>query len=62
LPLPHVFERVLAVALTYQGAFIVYVFYLYRPYSGDITKLKDDAAFVKPTLLIGVPRIFNRIV
>ena len=34
----------------------------FRFYSGDLTKIKDDAALVKPTIFIGVPRLFNRIV
>jgi len=25
-------------------------------------KIKDDAAFIKPTIFVAVPRIFNRIV
>jgi long-chain acyl-CoA synthetase len=33
----------------------------YRFYCGDATKLKDDMAFVKPHLLLGVPKIFHRI-
>lgn len=32
-----------------------------RFYSGDITKIKDDAICVKPTVFIAVPRLFNRI-
>lgn len=27
-----------------------------------MTKLKDDCSIVKPTILVSVPRIFNRIV
>ena len=34
----------------------------YRFYNGDITKLKDDCAHLKPTIFIGVPRIYNKIV
>ena len=34
----------------------------YRFFGGDITKVKDDAALVKPTIFVGVPRLFNRIV
>lgn len=34
---------------------------LFRFYCGDVTKLKDDMAFVKPHLFLGVPKIFHRI-
>ena len=37
-------------------------FIYYRFFGGDITKVKDDAALVKPTIFVGVPRLFNRIV
>ena len=29
-------------------------------YSGDVQKLKDDLAVVKPTIFISVPRLFSR--
>lgn len=35
------------------GATIVY-------YSGDVAKLKDDLALVKPTVFVSVPRLFSR--
>jgi long-subunit acyl-CoA synthetase (AMP-forming) len=34
----------------------------YRFYGGDLLKIKDDILFIKPTILFGVPRIYNRIV
>lgn len=34
----------------------------FRFYSGDIANFKDDLAFVKPTLFVAVPRIYNKIV
>jgi len=55
LPLPHLMERCVTTCLLYGGSFCVF-------YSGDLTKIKDDAALVKPTIFIGVPRLFNRIV
>lgn len=37
--------------------------YLYdRFFSGDMLKIKEDAAVVKPTVFVGVPRLYNRIV
>lgn len=35
------------------GAEVVY-------YSGDIAKIKDDLALVKPTIFASVPRLFSR--
>lgn len=35
---------------------------LFRFYSGDILKFKDDVAFIKPTIFVAVPRLYNRIV
>jgi long-chain acyl-CoA synthetase len=37
----------------YVGATIVY-------YSGDVMKLKDDLALVKPTIFVSVPKLFSR--
>ncbi|KAL4505874.1 hypothetical protein ABPG72_013635 [Tetrahymena utriculariae] len=53
LPMPHVFERVFVYAVLSQGAKIYF-------YSGDVQKLKDDLAVVKPTFFISVPRLYNR--
>lgn len=41
--------------LMYSGAFIAF-------YNGDVMKFKDDLTFIKPTILVAVPRLFNRIV
>jgi len=30
-------------------------------YSGDITKLTEDLALLKPTIMLSVPRLLNRI-
>lgn len=29
-------------------------------YSGDVQKIKDDLALVKPTVFVSVPRLFSR--
>ena len=53
LPLAHVFERLLM--LTCLSYYIQYGFY-----QGDVMKLREDLAELKPTLMISVPRLFNR--
>jgi long-chain acyl-CoA synthetase len=37
----------------HKGAKIVY-------FSGDVQKLKDDLAIVKPTVFLSVPRLYSR--
>ncbi|KAI9292097.1 acetyl-CoA synthetase-like protein [Neoconidiobolus thromboides FSU 785] len=54
LPLPHCFERCSLYAFLYTGASIGF-------YCGDITKLMDDCAVLKPTAMNSVPRLLNRI-
>lgn len=29
-------------------------------YSGDVQKIKDDLALVRPTVFVSVPRLFSR--
>ncbi|KAL4434742.1 hypothetical protein ABPG74_017162 [Tetrahymena malaccensis] len=53
LPLPHIFERFVNVSCWLVGAQVAF-------FSGEITKLKDDIAAAKPTILITVPRLLNR--
>lgn len=53
LPLPHILEREFLYSLFYAGGTIVF-------YSGDVAKLKDDLALVKPTIFVSVPRLFSR--
>ena len=53
LPLPHILEREFLLAMFSVGAFVVY-------YSGDVAKIKDDLALVKPTIFVSVPRLFSR--
>ncbi len=53
LPLAHVFERcilLLAVANKMKIGF----------YQGDVLKLKEDLAILRPTFMISVPRLYNR--
>lgn len=54
LPLPHIFERIcLALIMYRQGRIGVF--------SGDVTKIKEDAAILKPTIFATVPRLLNKI-
>jgi long-chain acyl-CoA synthetase len=53
LPLPHILEREFVLSMFYAGAKIVY-------FGGDVQKLKDDLAVVKPTVFVSVPRLFSR--
>ncbi|KAF4663713.1 hypothetical protein FOL47_005582, partial [Perkinsus chesapeaki] len=54
LPLPHVFGRVVEIAMYYLGVRIGF-------YQGDALKLMDDIAALKPTIFISVPRLLNRL-
>lgn len=53
LPLPHILERLVVVGLLYKGCSIGF-------YGGDVLKLKDDLALLKPTLFVSVPRLYNK--
>jgi long-chain acyl-CoA synthetase len=55
LPLPHVFERCVVHCCLEAGVNVCF-------FSGDILKVRDDAAVVKPTVFVAVPRLYNRIV
>ena len=53
LPLAHVFERyIMTSCLAYTVA--------YGFFGGDVLKLKDDLAELKPTVFVSVPRLFTR--
>lgn len=54
LPLAHIFEQALEAVTICCGAQLGY-------YSGDIKLITDDFKALKPTFLIGVPRVFSRI-
>jgi len=53
LPLPHVFERMVQVAMYQVGARIGFS-------SGDIRAMPSDLAALKPTIFGGVPRVWTR--
>lgn len=54
LPLAHVFEFACSNAMLMVGACVGY-------FQGDVLKLLDDMAALKPTFLIAVPRLLTRI-
>ncbi|KAJ2765747.1 medium-chain fatty acid-CoA ligase faa2, partial [Coemansia nantahalensis] len=54
LPQAHCLERALHAALTGHGVAIGFN-------QGDVRRLADDIGELHPTVLVGVPRIFNRI-
>ncbi|KAI8322407.1 acetyl-CoA synthetase-like protein [Martensiomyces pterosporus] len=54
LPLAHCFERnLIYVGLLGSGCVGFY--------SGDVLRIAEDAQVLRPTIMIGVPRLFNRI-
>eukprot|EP00005_Dracoamoeba_jomungandri_P000521 CAMPEP_0174254172 /NCGR_PEP_ID=MMETSP0439-20130205/3517_1 /TAXON_ID=0 /ORGANISM="Stereomyxa ramosa, Strain Chinc5" /LENGTH=671 /DNA_ID=CAMNT_0015335623 /DNA_START=35 /DNA_END=2047 /DNA_ORIENTATION=- len=54
LPLAHVYERLMTSLSFSSGGCVGF-------YQGDVKKLVDDIQELKPTLLIGVPRVYHRI-
>jgi long-chain acyl-CoA synthetase len=54
LPMAHIFERIVQSVIFSVGASIGF-------FQGDVQKLFDDMAVLKPTLLPGVPRLFSRV-
>lgn len=54
LPLAHIFECLVETVFLANGASIAY-------YQGNIKKLTDDWVAVKPTVIIGVPRVFSKV-
>jgi long-chain acyl-CoA synthetase len=54
LPLAHVFDFVCECCILFRGAKIGF-------YRGDQKTLVDDIGALKPTIFVGVPRVFDRI-
>jgi long-chain acyl-CoA synthetase len=54
LPLAHIFDRVAEELFLWVGGRIGY-------FQGDVRALVDDIGALKPTLFMGVPRVFDRI-
>jgi len=53
LPLAHVLERQLFLICLIKRIHIGY-------YQGDVFKLREDLMELKPTIMVSVPRLFNR--
>lgn len=53
LPLAHVFERIFLICC--MAYMMNYGFY-----QGDVMKLKEDLAELRPTIMISVPRLYNK--
>ena len=53
LPPAHVFERLVDLVIMFNGARIGY-------YSGSILNIGRDIPLIQPTMLVGVPRVFDR--
>ncbi len=51
LPLAHIFERAISMYVLVVGGSIGY-------FAGDVFKLKDDMAALKPTFFASVPRLY----
>ncbi|KAG7552097.1 AMP-dependent synthetase/ligase [Arabidopsis thaliana x Arabidopsis arenosa] len=54
LPLAHIYERANQVMAVYGGVTVGF-------YQGDVLKLMDDFALLRPTIFCSVPRLYNRI-
>lgn len=54
LPLAHVMERVFLTACILRNVGVGFA-------CGDVSKLMEDAKILKPTIFLGVPKIFERI-
>ncbi|KAF5827353.1 hypothetical protein DUNSADRAFT_795 [Dunaliella salina] len=54
LPLAHIFDRLVEEYMLYVGGSIGY-------WQGDVKKLMDDIAALRPSVFVGVPRVFERI-
>lgn len=54
LPLAHMFERIMQACAYHNGVAVGF-------FQGDVTKLLDDLATLRPTVFPSVPRLFNRI-
>lgn len=53
LPMAHIFERLLSYTMLISGATLCM-------FNGNVLKLKEDLADVRPTIFGSVPRLFNR--
>lgn len=55
LPMAHILERMAVLCLLYSGSCITF-------HSGNAATVLNEALKAKPTIMVGVPRIWNRVV
>ena len=53
LPLAHMLERAIVHYMVQVGGSVGF-------YAGDVTKIQEDLAILKPTIFISVPRLYNK--
>lgn len=53
LPMAHIFERMMSYSILLTGGSACM-------FNGDVLKLKEDLASVRPTIFASVPRLYNR--
>lgn len=53
LPLSHIMERIFVLWFTSCGCSIGF-------FTGNILKIRDDMAALRPTIFVSVPRLYNR--
>ena len=53
LPLAHVMERIVLSWVVYTRGVVAF-------YGGDVMKLKEDLAILKPNIFVSVPRLYNK--
>lgn len=53
LPMAHSMERVVSAAIYFKGGSLGF-------FNGDVFRLKEDLAELRPTIFVSVPRLFNR--
>merc|ERR1712224_889720 len=54
LPLAHMFERIVQITMMISGGSSFF-------YRGDTLLLLEDIALAKPTIFVGVPRLYNKV-
>lgn len=53
LPLAHCYEKTFVSLMCYYGSQVGF-------HSGDVLRLAEDAQVLKPTIFLGVPRVYNK--
>jgi len=53
LPLAHIYERAIYNCCAFEGGSV-------GIFGGNVKKLTEDMAVLKPTVFVSVPRLFNK--